>query len=252
MTTVELRVPTPDGPMRTYVARPDGEGPFPAIILYSNVRGLSDDIRWCARKYAQAGFYCAAPDVYHRLGDLLINADSTHEDALKVKAAAYAHALTPFQTSGDAEALLDFLDQDLSVGIGPKGVVGHCMGGYFAPLLAGLYPDRIRATASINPVKLMNDAEDNPRRYLHQIRGGAYFGFAELDKNTPPDMIATFTGILKESCTADWTVHTHEGQRHGFAVPGRPGIWHKAAATDVFRTTVDLFDRHLRDERTAA
>jgi carboxymethylenebutenolidase len=252
MKTAELRVPTPDGPMRTYTARPDGEGPFPAIILYSNVRGLSDDLRWCARKYAQAGFYCAAPDVYHRLGDLLINADSTHADALKVKAAAYAHALTPFQTSTDAAALLDFLDDDLAVGLGPKGVVGHCMGGYFAPLLAGLYPDRIRATASINPVKLLNDAADNPRQYLDRIRGGAYFGFAELDKNTPPEMIATFTELLDRTCTAEWTVHTHQGERHGFAVPGRPSIWSKHGAADVFRRTIDLFDRHLRAESVAA
>jgi carboxymethylenebutenolidase len=247
MITSEPLVPTPDGPMRTYIARPDGEGPFPAILLYSNIRGLSPDLRWCARKYAQAGFYCAAPDVYHRLGEILLDSDNTHEAALAIKAIAYAHALTPFQTARDAEALMDFMDQDLAVGIGPKGVVGHCMGGYFAPLIAGLYPDRVRAAASVNPVKLLNDAEDNPRQYLDRTQGELYFGFAELDKNTPPEMIATWTEVLERTCSATWRVHTHPGEKHGFAVPGRPTIWSKAGAAEVFATTIDLFRRRLQD-----
>jgi carboxymethylenebutenolidase len=180
-------------------------------------------------------------------GDILLDADSKHETALQIKAIAYAHALTPFQVAEDAKALMSFLDADLSVSAGPKGIVGHCMGGYFAPQLAGMYPDKIKAAASINPVKLLNDAADNPRQFLDKVQGELYFGFAELDQGTPPELIESWTEILAKTCTAKWTVETHAGQRHGFAVPGRPTIWNQAAAEVVFQRTFDLFNRQLRE-----
>ena len=248
MITTEPRVPVGDGSMRTYIARPDGIGPYPAVILYSNIRGLHDDVRWCARRYAAAGFVCAVPDVYHRIGDILLDADSPRDDVQQIKAMCYAHALTPYQTAHDAEVLMDYLDADLSVADGPKGVVGHCMGGYFAPLIAGLYPDRVHAAAAINPVKLLHDTEDNPRKYLEKTHGELYFGFAELDKNTPPDMIENWRAVLQQSCTADWNIETLLGQRHGFAVPGRAGTWSKPGAETVFARTIELFDRRLRSE----
>jgi carboxymethylenebutenolidase len=244
--TDEVRVPIDGGSMRTYIARPDTVQPQPAVVLYSNIRGLSDDLRWCARRYAAAGFVCAVPDVYHRIGDILLDADSPHDDVQAIKALCYAHALTPFQTAHDAEILMDYLDADLGVSDGPKGVVGHCMGGYFAPLIAGLYPDRVHAAAAINPVKLLLDTEDAPRKYLGQTQGELYFGFAELDKNTPPEMIEQWRGVLETDCSADWSIENHLGQRHGFAVPGRAGIWNKPAAETVFARTIDLFDRRLR------
>jgi carboxymethylenebutenolidase len=245
MITAEPRIPIGGGSMRTYIARPDGEGPYPAVILYSNVRGLSDDLRWCARRYAAAGFVCAVPDVYHRIGDILLDADSPLEEVQKIKAACYAHAMTAYQTSGDAEALLDWLDADLGVAAGPKGVVGHCMGGYFAPLLAGLYPERIGAAAAINPVKLLEDRADQPRQYLDKVQGELYFGFAERDKNTPPEMIGAWCEVLAQTCSSPWSVDTYLGQKHGFAVPGRSAIWNPPAAETVFARTIALFGRAL-------
>jgi carboxymethylenebutenolidase len=243
----EEMVPTPNGKMQTYLVRPAGEGPYPGVLLYHNIRGLTDDLRWCARRIAEAGYYCAAPDLYYRLGEkIILDTETSDADAVAIKKTAYASVLRPFQAMDDTAALIEFMSSDLAVAPGPMGAVGHCMGGYFAPLAAGRFPDRIRGAASINPIQLMNDAPDNPRRFMDQMQGELYFGFAELDKSTPLPMVQEYTQLLRDLCKADWRAEIHVGQKHGFAVPGRPGIWSKPGAELVFARTFAMFDRQLR------
>jgi carboxymethylenebutenolidase len=244
--TETAHVPTPTGPMETSVARPDGEGPYPAVILFHNIRGITDDLRWCARRIAQGGYLCAAPSLYHRVGErIVLFTDTDYPDAIAIKKLAYEDAFKPFRASEDVHALVEYLRADLSVSYGPMGVVGHCMGGYFAPQVAGLFPDDFAAMISVNPVRLMEEREDSPRNYLDRLRGEAYFGFAELDPNTPPDFVKAWTELVARTCTAKHTVTTHAGQQHGFAVPGRKGVWSKSGAEEIFRICLDIFDRQL-------
>jgi carboxymethylenebutenolidase len=244
--TETVFAPTSTGPMETYVARPDGEGPYPAVILFHNIRGITDDLRWCARRIAQAGYVCAAPSLYHRVGERIVTfTDTDYPEAVALKRIAYEEAFKPFHASEDVRGLVEYLRADLTVSSGPMGVVGHCMGGYFAPQVAGLFPDDFAAMISVNPVRLMEDREDSPQKYIDRLRGEAYFGFAELDGNTPPDFVEAWSELMERSCTAKFTVETHAGQKHGFAVPGRVGVWNKAGAERVFDICFDIFARQL-------
>src|SRR5258708_5553843 len=47
-----------------YLAHPAGNGPFPAVVLVHEWRGLDDSIRTAAQKFVQAGFVVFAPDFY--------------------------------------------------------------------------------------------------------------------------------------------------------------------------------------------
>ena len=40
-----IAIPTDDGTMETFIVHPDGDGPFPAVVMYQNVRGLSEQLR---------------------------------------------------------------------------------------------------------------------------------------------------------------------------------------------------------------
>ena len=42
----------PPGPMRTFIAQPDGEGPFPAGLIYMDAPGYREALRDVARRYA--------------------------------------------------------------------------------------------------------------------------------------------------------------------------------------------------------
>src|SRR3954471_17963393 len=63
-----VAVTTPSGSMETFVVHPDGRGPFPAVLMYMDMWGMREVLHELARSLAAEGYYCALPDVYHRLG----------------------------------------------------------------------------------------------------------------------------------------------------------------------------------------
>ena len=54
--------------MTTFLAHPDGPGPFPLAILFMDGVGYREQIRENARRFAAAGYYVAAPDLFYRSG----------------------------------------------------------------------------------------------------------------------------------------------------------------------------------------
>src|SRR5579864_2597923 len=67
----EIRVHTADGDMTTFVVRPDGDGPFPVAFIFMDGVGYREQVKQNARRFAAGGYYCAAPDLYHRSGEKL-------------------------------------------------------------------------------------------------------------------------------------------------------------------------------------
>jgi dienelactone hydrolase len=52
--------------MDIYLDRPAGGGPWPAIVLTYHREGIDDFTKWVARKYAEAGYLVAVPEVSHQ------------------------------------------------------------------------------------------------------------------------------------------------------------------------------------------
>ena len=57
----------PDGPMRLYEARPDGDARA-AVIVIQEAFGVNGHIEDVTRRFAAAGYHAAAPDLFHRAG----------------------------------------------------------------------------------------------------------------------------------------------------------------------------------------
>src|SRR5262249_36808299 len=66
----EVKVPTQDGQMPAYRALPDGNGPFPMILLVEEIFGVHEHIKDLCRRLAKAGYFAAAPELYARQGDV--------------------------------------------------------------------------------------------------------------------------------------------------------------------------------------
>src|SRR5256885_14465475 len=60
---VDLKTPT--GLMRTYLFRPQAEGRYPGILLYSEIFQVTAPIRRTAALLAGHGFVVAVPEIYH-------------------------------------------------------------------------------------------------------------------------------------------------------------------------------------------
>jgi carboxymethylenebutenolidase len=106
------------------IAVPDGKGPWPAVVMVHEVFGIDENMRAQMTRLANAGYVVLMPDLYSRGG------------ARKCLTATF-RALA----SGTGQAFDDIEAAKALVTARPDttdkvGVIGFCMGGGFALLLA--------------------------------------------------------------------------------------------------------------------
>ncbi|MFM5968505.1 MAG: dienelactone hydrolase family protein [Micrococcales bacterium] len=106
------------------LAVPDGSGPWPAVVMVHEVFGIDDAMRAQITRLASAGYVVLMPDLFSRGG------------ARKCLTATFkALSAGQGQAFDDVEAAKQFLlaRPDTTAKV---GVIGFCMGGGFALLLA--------------------------------------------------------------------------------------------------------------------
>ena len=117
-----------------YVARPDGRGRYPAVVVVSEVFGLHEYIRDVCRRFAKLGYAATAPAFFVRVGD---PAPLTELPAImKIVAAA-----SDRQVMGDLAATLEFLKSQAYVEPRKIAVTGFCWGGKYVWLACETFPD---------------------------------------------------------------------------------------------------------------
>jgi carboxymethylenebutenolidase len=134
LVTETVMVPAADRPIPAYMARPSRGGPFPAVIVVSEVFGVHEYIRDVCRRLAKLGYAAIAPAFFIRAGDPASLTDMA--EVMKI-----VQATPDAQVLGDIGATVRFL-KDQSFVLGDRlAITGFCWGGKFAWLAAETYPD---------------------------------------------------------------------------------------------------------------
>ncbi len=187
-----------DTATRGYLAVPDGEGPFPALILIHEWNGLSDRVRQVADAFADEGYVALAADLYKgRTGS---NRDENV--ALTREARDDMQAVI-----GNLDAAQRFL-RDRSDVTGKVGVMGWCFGGGIA-LSYALGGEQHDATAIFYGSLIEDPAE------LSRLSHPVYGTFAEMDQGIPADQVERFAATL-DSIGIDNDIHVYDAVNHGF------------------------------------
>lgn len=181
-----------------YLAVPEGEGPFPALVLIHEWNGLVDRVRQVADAMADEGYVALAADLFQgRTGS---NPDENR--ALMAEANA-----DPDAVIANLNAAVNFLRARDDV-TGAIGTMGWCFGGGIA-LSYALGGEHHDATA-IFYGRLVTDPE-----VLAAIDHEVYGTFAEMDGGIPPDQVNQFVDALRAQGIEN-DVHIYDAVNHGF------------------------------------
>ncbi|MBO4160770.1 MULTISPECIES: dienelactone hydrolase family protein [Micromonospora] len=247
--TTTVEVPTSDGAAEAYLARPDGDGPFPAVLFFMDAFGLRPRLAEMAERIAARGYLVLVPNLFHRAGpmprvDLADLADPQRRGELFGRIVPLITALTPELVARDAGAYLDFLAARDDVAAGPVAIVGYCMGGTNALRAIEAHPDRIAALASFHAGRVVTDAPDSPHRGVGTVTGELYFAHADRDDSMTADDIAALEGALDAAGVA-YRSEVYAGAPHGFTMADT-AMYDEQAAERHWTALFDLLERTFR------
>jgi carboxymethylenebutenolidase len=133
-----------------YLAVPDS-GTGPGVLVVQEWWGLVPQIKRTCDRLAAAGFVALAPDLYR--GDM---AEHTEMD----KAAELMNTLPHDRAARDMTGAIDYLLASDAVSGAKVGVVGFCMGGLLALVIAAQQGDKVGAVAPFYGAPLGDGAPD--------------------------------------------------------------------------------------------
>lgn len=200
-----------------------GDGSGPGVIVIQEWWGLVPHITDVAERFAAAGFTALAPDLYH-------GESTTEPDG----AGKLMMALNLETAAKDLSGAVALLQQ--KTGRDKVGVVGYCMGGGLALVLATQRPDAVAAAAPYYGVIPWQSAQPDWSRIEAKIVGE----YAEKDGFAGPDAVKALEDQLKQ-LGKDVTLHIHAGADHAFFNDTRPEVYDADASKLAFDRTVALF-----------
>jgi carboxymethylenebutenolidase len=211
----EVRVPAPGYEIRSMVISPAGEGPWPGVLLYTDIFQLTESTLRTARRLASAGFLVCAPEIYPR-GDLA-GVALEFDDAGKQAGLAGAAGTTTGQFDADRAAVLDYLDRraDTTTLL----ATGFCIGGHLA--FRAAFDPRVTATVCFYPTGLHNgalgaDADAGSLARAADIRGRLMIVFGSQDPHVPAGARIQILSALYAAGLDDLELHVYTGGEHAF------------------------------------
>jgi carboxymethylenebutenolidase len=244
---VDIR--TQDGLMETFVTHPSATGPFAVIVIYMDVWGVREELFDIARRVATVGYYCMVPDFYYRQGKVrhefrdergrAISLERLDERA-KETVRASLRQLSDDMVIDDTHALIEFVDAG-EPARREMGAIGYCMGGRHVLRVAGRFPERFIASASLHGTELVTSANDSPHRELARARGELYCGFGERDRFASPATIEALRA-MSQDVGVRYRYEVHRNAEHGYALPDRD-VYDKHAANRDWELMFAMFHR---------
>lgn len=245
MPTISDSVTTADGACPVTFATPDGDGPWPGIVMYPDAGGARPLFGEMAQKLADYGYAVLVPDIYYRSGDWApFDISTAFGDADERKRLmGLMGSVTPDKMASDAAAFFDYLAARPEVSGESFGTTGYCMGGRTSLVVAGRVPDRVAAAMSFHGGGLASDDPGSPHLLADAMKAAVYVAGAENDASFTPEAAET----LDKALTAADVEHTivFYPAAHGFAVSDHKAVYDESAAQRHWDAMRDFYGAHL-------
>jgi len=223
MPRLDVQVPTRDGVSNATLHVPDGAGPWPGVLLFTDIFGPRETFAATGDRLASLGYVVLVPDVYYReAGYAPFDTVTTFSDEKeRNRLFGLMHTLTNERVIADASDYADFLLARPEVRGGAIGAHGYCMGGRLALVAAGGLGDRLAAVAAFHSAGVAIPGDPNsPHLAAGNIRAAVYVAGAMEDDGFTEEHAALLDRVL----TAAGVPHTVEiwPGHHGFTTADAP------------------------------
>ena len=213
------------GEMRGYLVQPAGNGPFPAVLVIHENRGLNPYVEDVARRAAIAGFVALAPDGLSPVGGYPGN-----DDDGRTLQSGLDQATLRQDMVNSARYL-----KSHELSSGKLGATGFCWGGGMVNNLA------VAIGADLNAgVPFYGAAPDAAE--VAKIKAALLIQYAGMDERIN-GMWPAYEAALKAS-KVSYQMQTYDGTNHGFHNNSTPR-YNETAANLAWDRTIAFFKQHL-------
>ncbi len=229
-------------PITAYVARPEGAGPFPGIVLVHHLPGWSEHYIETTRHFAHHGYLAICANLYEREGGADANPDDV---AAKVRAGG---GIADAQMVGDTAAAVGWMRAQQQHN-GKVGIYGSCSGGRHAYLYACTRTD-VDACADLWGGRVVMAREElnartpvAPIDLTRDLCCPLLGLFGNEDRAPSPEQVDQHEAALKQFGKT-YEFHRYDGAGHGFFYHHRP-MYRVEQAMDGWARVFAFFGKYL-------
>ena len=233
----EVKVPVKGGEIPAYRAMPANGGPFPTVLVASEVWGVHEHIKDICRRLAKAGYFAIAPELFTRQGDPSKIADTQEIIAKIVKQAPTE------QVMSDLDATVAYAKSAGKADVARLAVTGFCWGGFVTWMYATHNPGLKAAVSWYGSDRWFN--EMTPKNAVDigaDVRCPVLAFYGGQDKSITPETIEKRQAACKaagKTCES----HVYPDAQHGFLADYRPS-YNAADAKDAWARMLAWFKQY--------
>lgn len=237
-----------------YVARPEGTGPFPGVVVIHHLPGWDEWTTEVVRKLAHHGYAAVSPHLYSRTG---LSPDEAGAAAFRgLREGGPIVGQPDAQAMGDISASATWLKAQ-NFSNGRVGCIGFCSGGRLAYLAASQVPEIDAAVdcwgGAVTRGERWPTNEHHPVAPIDltpQIRCPLLGIFGNDDQFPTPQEVDQIEAALK-AAGKEYEFHRYDGAGHGFFATDRP-MSRPEQAKDAWEKVFDFYAKHLTAPVAAA
>jgi carboxymethylenebutenolidase len=222
-----------------YDARPERQGRYPIVLVISGFTGNSEQNKDVVRRFAQAGYYAIAPELFFREGLMFGKAQP--------ELAKISGSIGRKQYLGDLRAAADYAKQQSWARPDRLGVTGFCGGGALTLHFSAENPDVTAAVPWYGHVKRVY--VDTPGvdafAVASKIKAPVLGLYGDADPGIPSADVKAFEAELKKT-NPNVEFVLYPGAPHAFFSDDRPQVFKKEAAEDAWKRCIAFFDKNLK------
>ncbi|WP_374598175.1 dienelactone hydrolase family protein [Brevundimonas sp.] len=247
LVSADVTYAAPDGfQLPAYVARPEGDGPYPVVIVVSEIFGVHEYIRDVCRRLAKAGYAAIAPAFFVRVEDPAPLSDMTRIQQI-VAAAGYE------QVMGDLSATLEWASLQAWANTDKVGITGFCWGGKvvwqaaarFAAIDAGVaWYGRLAPAANATPEQVAS-GQPWPVDLAADLKAPVLGLYGEQDRGIPLASVEAMRAALQRAGQSESRIDVYDDAPHGFHADYRDS-YRAADAADGWAKLLALFGTKLK------